>query len=350
MKKNNQRSKLCDPYYSPPELRIDKATRQDCLNFLEKLLLIREVETTLASGRERGLIRGPVHLGVGQEAVAVGISKHLNAEDAVFGAHRSHSHIIALGTSIRKLFCEILARKGGLCEGKGGSMHLVDRSVGFLGSVPIVAGTVPLAVGAALSSKLQKTNAVAIAYLGDGACEEGVVHESLNLAKVLNVPVLFVVENNLFASHMYITERQPFELTSRFATANGLDYKILDGNNVLEVSLAAKKFVNNARKNNTPAFIECITYRWYGHVDYRDDVDVGVNRSTKDLEAWKKRDPIQRLASAMCRNSFISIEDFEKMRIKIKAKVEEEWNFAISQSHPALDELYYNVLPSGLTL
>ena len=157
-----------------------------------------------------GLIGGPVHLGVGQEAIAACISYFLDHEDdVVYSAHRSHAPIISMGTCIESLAAEILGLSSGLCQGRGGSMHLIDKNNRFGGSVPIVAGTVPIAVGAALAKKHLHDNAISLAYLGDGACEEGIFHESLNIAKVLNLPIVFVVENNLFASHMNIKQRQP---------------------------------------------------------------------------------------------------------------------------------------------
>ena len=168
------------------------------ISLLKIMLLIRAVERQLAAARREGLISGPVHLGVGQEAVAVGLSQHLSASDYVFGAHRSHCHLLALGGDTRALFAEVLGKETGLSKGMGGSMHLWDESVGFYGSVPIVAGTVSLAVGAAMSARLRGTSNISVAYFGDGACEEGVVHESLNLASIQKDPVIFVVENNLF--------------------------------------------------------------------------------------------------------------------------------------------------------
>ena len=170
---------------------------------------------------------------MGQEAVPVGISQNLFEEDKVFGAHRSHGHLLSLNPNARMLFSEILGKETGFCRGNGGSMHLWDKASGFYGSVPIVAGTVPLAVGAALASKLQKDNTISVAYLGDGAVEEGVVHESLNLAKIQTYHN-FVVENNLFASHMDIP-RQPNSFTSRFAVANEIKNFVVDGNDVITI-------------------------------------------------------------------------------------------------------------------
>lgn len=336
-------SGLLDPasYHEP--IDIAGYNSGELLEFLESMILIRTVEIKLANERRLNTIGGPVHLGVGQEAVAVGISSSLNNTDKVFGAHRSHSHILALGSSPRKLFAEVLGRDYGLSRGMGGSMHLWDAPKGFYGSVPIVAGTVSLAVGAAIASSISATNDVAVAYFGDGACEEGVVHESLNLAKVQNAPVIFVVENNLFASHMHWSKRQPFPFVSRFAKANGVQYEIVDGNNVLDLQKVSSKFIASARSGGGPAFIEAITYRWYGHVDWRDDIDVGVARSETDVENWKARDPVHRLFASMNSLGYISQDDYTNLSLRIKKQVDEEWELATSDPYPSKESILTRV-------
>jgi TPP-dependent pyruvate/acetoin dehydrogenase alpha subunit len=296
---------------------------------LEKMLLIRAIERQLAEARKDGIIGGPVHLGVGQEAVAVGISHHLRTSDRVFGAHRSHSHIVALGTDPRRLFAEILGRSTGLSKGMGGSMHLFDKSVGFYGSVPIVAGTVSLAVGAAMAARLNNSRDVAVAYFGDGACEEGVVHESLNLASIQKDPVIFVVENNLFASHMHISLRQPYNSTARFAKSNGIPYRIVDGNDVCLVGDVANELISSARQGNGPGFIEAVTYRWYGHVDWREDIDVGINRSQQDLAEWRSKDPIRRLKEALLQNSLLTEHSYELLLDNVTKTVSAAWSQAL---------------------
>lgn len=281
------------------KIQLQNANANDILEQLRTMQIIRAAENKIAEMRRLGKIGGPVHLGAGQEAIAVGISKHLYKTDRVFSAHRSHAHLLALGSDLRALFAEVLGRSTGLSKGLGGSMHLWDQPNGFYGSVPIVAGTVPLAVGAGLAAKMQGTNDIAVAYFGDGAAEEGVVHESLNLASQLKIPVLFVCENNLFSSHMHISQRQPLQSIARFAIANGIRHKVVDGNNLMDVNHAAEELIGYSREGNGPVFIEAVTYRQYGHVDWRDDIDVGVNRSSEDLATWRSRDPITRLSQSL---------------------------------------------------
>ena len=307
---------------------------------LRTMSIIRAVERRLADGRRDGLIGGPVHLGVGQEAIAVGVSQFLRSSDRVFGAHRSHSHLLALGSDIRKLFAEVLGRETGHSKGMGGSMHLCDKSVGFYGSVPIVAGTIPLAVGAGMAARLQNTSDIAVAYFGDGACEEGVVHESLNLASIQNDPVLFVVENNLFASHMHISIRQPKDSTARFAEANNISYRIVDGNDVIEVAKASSELIADAREGKGPGFLEAVTYRWYGHVDWREDVDVGVNRSQEDIDQWRAKDPIRRLKNGMINAGIWTQKQDDEMNAEIKAEVDEAWLLALDDPYPDQNALF----------
>ena len=273
-------------YSEPIDCTKDKS--ENYLKYLKEILKIRLVENKIAYHKKIGDIKGPVHLGAGQEAIAVGVAQHLQKGDKVFGAHRSHAHILSLGSDIKKLFSEILGKEKGLSSGMGGSMHLQDLENGFYGSVPIVSGTIPIAVGSALASKLKSQKNVSIAYFGDGAVEEGVFHESLNLGKMLDCPIIFVCENNLFSSHMHISKRQPFSSQARFAVSNGIPFRTIDGNDINECIKNASELINYSRDNMAPTFLEAVTFRLYGHVDWREDIDVGVNRSKRDLFLWKK--------------------------------------------------------------
>jgi pyruvate dehydrogenase E1 component alpha subunit len=335
---------LTDPFAYHQNVSLNDLPSKDLLHYLRQMLVIRKSEQKLAAMRRDGFIGGPVHLGVGQEAVAVGVSSALRKTDRIFGAHRSHSHILALGSSIRGLFAEVLGKDTGLSRGMGGSMHLWDLPNGFYGSVPIVAGTVPLAVGAGLAAKLQATGDVAVAYLGDGAMEEGVVHESMNLASILGVPILFVVENNLFASHMHISLRQPSDTTARFAVANNIPHSVVDGNDVISVAAAAHRLISDSRIGKGPGFLEAVTYRWYGHVDWREDIDVGVNRSTMDIDSWRARDPIARLARALESKAYINEVQVKELDFTVAAEIEAAWDAAMLDPYPGseclLDRVY----------
>lgn len=337
--------RLADPAEFQAELDLAGTPAGSLRAYMSAMQRIRLAERQLAAGRRDGLIGGPVHLGVGQEAVAVGVSAHLRASDRVFGAHRSHSHLLALGSSVEGLFAEVLGRDTGHSRGMGGSMHLWDQPKGFYGSVPIVAGTVSLAVGAGLAAKLQQSGDVSVAYLGDGAVEEGVVHESLNLARIQDIPVIFVVENNLFASHMHISTRQPKDSTARFAAANGVPYQVVDGNDVVAVAAAAEELIGAARSGKGPGFIEAVTFRWYGHVDWREDIDVGLHRSFDELNNWRRRDPIRRLKDAMLKAGMWTERDDKALEATLQQEVEAAWAQAMQDPYPdaaaLLDRVYY---------
>ncbi|MFC1525489.1 thiamine pyrophosphate-dependent enzyme [Candidatus Latescibacterota bacterium] len=211
------------------------------------MILIRRVEECIGDLVIAGAVRCPCHLAIGQEAIAVGVSSQLRASDRVFGGHRSHSHFLALNGDLTALIAEVLGRVSGCSGGMGGSQHLVDTAAGFGGSVPIVAATVPVAAGAALAAKKDGRGDVAVAYFGDGAVEEGSVHETMNLASLMRLPLVLICENNLFASHMHIAQRQPLPTTCRFAEANGIPWHLVDGNDVIAVEEAAVQAVRLAR-------------------------------------------------------------------------------------------------------
>ena len=326
---------------------IDKFTKDDLLSFLKSMLLIRFSEQKLAKEKKKGNIIGPVHLGVGQEAIASGTAFCLKKSDRVFGAHRSHSHILSLKTNLRSFFAEILGKETGLSKGMGGSMHMWDKSNGFHGSVPIVSGTVPVALGSAFAAKLDRKNDVAISYMGDSAIEEGVVHETLNLASLMQLPIIFIVENNLFGSHMHISQRQSNYSTARYADANNINKIVVDGNDIIQIINAMNILVKNARKKNEPGFLEAYTYRWYGHVDWRDDIDVGVSRSKDDLIAWKKRDPIKRLCVSLINAGMVNDDDINVIKEDIKKRIKIDWEEALNDSYPEGSKLMKYVYKSN---
>jgi len=333
--KKNGLGDLANPKKFHEPLDISGQNPEKLIEQLRMMLLIREVEEFIGDKIAEGKIVCPCHLCIGQEAIAVGVSANLFKTDRVFGGHRSHSHYLALGGSVYGLLAEILGKNSGCSKGMGGSMHLFDAPNGFIGSVPIVAGTVPMAVGAALAAKKDDTDSIGVAYFGDGAIEEGVVHESLNFASTFKLPILFICENNFFSSHLHINLRQPSNCVSRFAAAHLIEFKIVDGNDVVAVSSAAAQLIEKARKGNGPGFLEAVTYRWRGHVGHREDIDVGVNRS-EELILWKKRDPIQRLFLSLQKEKIFSQDKFLKMKEEIKNFVKNEWERAEKAPYPEL--------------
>jgi pyruvate dehydrogenase E1 component alpha subunit len=324
---------LADPGQFTAPIALGQYSRERLARCLRNMLVIRAVEERIGDMVTAGRIACPCHLGIGQEAIAVGVAERLRNTDRVFGAHRSHSHFLAGGGDVTALFAEVLGKVTGCSRGMGGSMHLFDGASGFSGSVPIVAGTVPLAVGAGLAASMDGNGDLAVAYFGDGAIEEGAVHESLNLAANFRIPVLFVCENNLFASHLHISQRQVHDATSRFAVAHGIPHEMVDGNDLIAVAAAAGRLADRARAGEGPGFLEAVTYRWRGHVGPREDIDVGVNRSG-DLAGWKKRDPVARLARALATDGALDDRAFGDLHAEVAREIDTAWAAAEAAPFP----------------
>jgi len=272
---------------------------------------IRRAEEAIADMVETGEARCPCHLYIGQEAIASGVCAVLEPADTIWGGHRSHGHYLAKGGSIEGLFAEVLGKATGCSEGRGGSMHLLAEDIGILGTVPIVAGTVPLSAGAALAAKLRGDSRVAVAFFGDGTLEEGHVHETLNLAALYRLPLVFICENNLYSSHLHLHERRVLDNLDQAGEFHGVPGVRVDGNDVTAVYRAARAAVGRARSGDGPTLIECRTFRWRGHVGSSSDIDVGVNRRG-ELTEWLERDPIQRAEKCLPETNFAA----ERTRIE----------------------------------
>ncbi|WP_129645427.1 thiamine pyrophosphate-dependent dehydrogenase E1 component subunit alpha [Peristeroidobacter agariperforans] len=313
-------------------------------HFLTLLFRIRFAEEKVGELVERGLAKAPCHLGIGQEAVAVGVSAALNARDRVFGGHRSHSHYLALGGDVYKLLAEVLGKLDGTSRGMGGSMHLYGRELGFYGSVPLVGATIPLAVGAGIAAQMEGQGAVGVCYFGDGATEEGVFHESMNLASAMRLPVLFVCENNLFSSHLDINLRQPSDRIGRYGDAHVVNTRSVDGNDTVAVAKAANELVTHARNGGGPGLLEAVTFRHRGHVGPKEDIDVGVRRRQSDIDAWKRVDPIPRLISALRDANRMTAGEIAQLEQSVRKEIDEAATRAEAAAYPeerALLDLVY---------
>lgn len=347
--KTTSLGRLADPKHYTEPIELGRYDGAQLAGFLRSMMLIREVEERIADWITEGRVKCPCHLAIGQEAPAAGVARALRGTDRAFGSHRSHAHYLAMGGDVFHLFSEVLGRVDGCSKGMGGSMHLYADSVGFKGSVPIVAATVPIATGAGLAAKMERTGDVAVAFFGDGAAEEGVVHESLNLASVMKLPVLFVCENNLFSSHLDIELRQPSNRVSRYAEAHDMAYRLVDGNDVVAVADAAQELVEQARQGKGPGFLEAVTYRWRGHVGPAEDLDVGLRRSMDELRAWKLRDPIRRLAEPLQTKNILSAADQAAMLSEVKLLTATAMEKALCSPFPPasslLDLVYSGAAP-----
>lgn len=305
------------------------------------MLRIRICEESLVDPILKGEIRCPVHLCSGQEAIAVGVCAGLRNRDYVFGTHRSHGHYLAKGGSLTSLIAEVYGKETGCSCGRGGSMHLIAREVGFLGAVPIVAGTISLAVGCALASKIKKEKRVTVSFFGDGAAGEGVLSESLNFAALKKLPVIFACENNLYSTHLPIRECRPKNNIFEIGQPYGIVSVRVDGNNVLEVYEATKKAVNVCKKDKGPVFMEFMTYRLRGHVGPNDNIQ-GLHtdiRPAEEIEKWRRNDPIINLEKSLLKNKILNKETLASIKKELEEEVNEAHVFAKESSYPDESEL-----------
>lgn len=284
-------------------------------------LRFRRVEEKIAEVYPEQQIRCPVHLAIGQEAIAAGVCCALLRSDFVLSAHRSHGHYLAKGGSLPAMMNELYGKANGCAQGKGGSMHLIDVAAGFLGAVPVVGSTIPIAVGVALATQLRGEDHVTCVFFGDAATEEGVFHEAVNFAVVKRLPIVFVCENNLYSVYSPLSVRQPpGREIWRLAKAYGLESCAGDGNDVTAVYEMAGRAIGRARSGGGPSFLEFKTYRWLEHVGPEDDDKLGY-RPAGELEAWKARDPLPRMRSQMLAAGFAP-ERLDAMLAEIDAEID----------------------------
>jgi TPP-dependent pyruvate/acetoin dehydrogenase alpha subunit len=314
------------------------------LDLYTTMLRIRLFEERAAELVEAGEVNCPCHLYIGQEGIAAGICAALKKADYVWGGHRSHGHYLAKGGNLKSMMAELFGKATGCSEGRGGSMHLLAEEVNVLGTVPLVAATIPMAAGSALASKLRGDGFVSVAFFGDGATEEGHFHESVNMAAVYKLPVIFVCENNFYSSHMGLLERRAEDNIYKSAEAHGIPGVRLDGNNVVEIYQAAVKAVELARSGGGPTLLECRTYRWRGHVGHSWDMDVGVKRKD-ELQEWLPKDPVATVRTKLL-GLGISENDLESIRQDIKSQVEDSVLFARESPFPENESLQKHVFYS----
>ena len=313
--------------------------KEKYLELLQKLLLIRLTEETIAERYKEQKMRCPTHLCTGQEAIAVGVCMALAREDFVVSTHRAHGHYLAKGGKLNELIAEIYGKATGCSAGKGGSMHLVDKSVNFMGSTAIVGGTIPVGVGLALSIQLRKTKQVSCVFLGDGSTEEGVFYESVNFAVIRKLPVLFVCEDNLYSVYSPKKVRQPeFKTINEKVNGLGCKEETLDGNNAIKIYERSREIIGSMRKNPEPYFLRLPTYRWREHCGPNFDNDIGY-RSVEEYEKWRGKDPLKIIKN----NLEINEADFAELENCIQAKVNAAFDFAESSSFPAKDEMELHV-------
>ncbi len=308
-------------------------------DLLRRMLRIRRIEEALATRYAEQEMRCPMHLCIGQEATAVGVTAALEKNDHVFSGHRAHGHYLAKGGDLTRMIAELYGRVTGCCEGRGGSMHLIDPSVGFMGSTPIVGGTVPVAVGAAWASTLRDDRRVIALFFGDGCFEEGVLHESMNFAALHQLPILFVCENNDYAVYTALEHRQPRRPIHGIAAAHGLHASSLDGNDVRAVLAAASESAQRARAGEGPQFLELHTWRWREHCGPDVDDQLGY-RCPEVQAAWLARCPIQREQEYLRSTQRLSEAELQNMERIIQQEIDIAFDTAISAPLPPVENMY----------
>ncbi|CCQ89729.1 Pyruvate dehydrogenase, E1 component, alpha subunit (acetyl-transferring) [Nitrospina gracilis 3/211] len=303
--------------------------KEHARDLYENLIRIRMTEEAIAEEYAQQEMRCPVHLSIGQEAAAVGVSACLEDTDVVFSTHRCHSHYLGKGGNLNAMIAELYGKQSGCAKGLGGSMHLIDQSVGMLGASAIVGGSIPLAVGAALSFKMDDKKRLAVAYFGDGACEEGVLHESLNFASLHKLPVLFVCENNFVATSSHLLARRPIDNIHEHGNVFGVPGIRVDGNDVGEVVSASQRGVARAREGLGPTLIEARTFRMMRHVGPQQDKNTGIRTETL-WEEWEQKCPVRRFEDLCLKNGWLTQEDMNGIRKGIQEAIQAAFEFAKS--------------------
>ena len=301
------------------------------------MLRIRRFEEKLIDLKARGSIPGVLHLYIGEEATATGTCAALRPDDYITSTHRGHAHCIAKGGDFSRMMAELFGRSTGYCCGKGGSMHIANINLGILGANGIVAAGMPIAGGAALSIKLRGTEQVAVCFFGDGAANQGAFHESLNMAAIWNLPVIFVCENNQYAISVAQSRSSSIRDIYLRKDSYGIHGCMVDGNDVMAVYDAVQEAAQRARLGKGPALIECKTYRWRGH--YEGEADrTYTYRNDEEIEEWKKRCPIERFRKKLLEEGIFGEDDFEGMELEIQKEIEEAIQFAENSPFPKPEE------------
>ncbi|MCY4540744.1 MAG: thiamine pyrophosphate-dependent dehydrogenase E1 component subunit alpha [Chloroflexi bacterium] len=320
--------------------RLDKDHRTQALLAMVK---IRQAEEEIQNLFLANLVRGTTHLAVGQEACSAGVALALSEGDTMTCTYRGHGHALALGMSLRSLMAEMMGKESGACKGRGGSMHMTDKSIGLLGANAVVGAQLPIAMGAALTAQVKRTGAIAVTFFGDGAANIGLCHESMNMASVWKLPVLFICENNLYGEYSHIRETTPIDDIADRAAAYGMPGVIVDGQDVEAVHARTKSAAERARNGEGPTLLELKTYRYGGH----SRSDTGPYRKPGELAQWQSRDPIDILTARMFADGQLDQDEFNEIKDAIAQEVFDAVEWAKAEPFPSLQSLDDYVYASG---
>ncbi len=318
---------------------IDNNTLKKIYYYLIKIRKFEEKIIELYSQQE---MKCPVHLYIGQEAIAAGVCPQLMKEDSVFSTHRNHGHFLAKGGDIDQLFAELYVKKTGCSSGKGGSMHVVSVEHSIMGTSAIVGGGIPIAVGSALASQMKKDNTVSVVFFGDGAVDEGVFYESLNISALKKLPIIFVCENNFYATNSPQRVRQINTNIYKIADYFLMPGFLIDGNNTFEVYNTAQKCIAKARSGEGPTLIEARTYRWKTHVGPETDIEKGF-REKEEVKEWIKKCPVEKFKKDVLSNNLLNKENLKEIEDRVVNEINKAVEFALTSPYPVEEDLLKNV-------
>jgi TPP-dependent pyruvate/acetoin dehydrogenase alpha subunit len=317
-------------------------SKDQFLELYTTMVKCRFFEERIVDLYARGQVPGLAHLYIGEEGVSAGVCAALREDDYITSTHRGHGHVISKGADLKRMMAELFGKKIGYCKGKGGSMHIADMSLGILGANGIAGGGLPIAIGAGWSSKWRGTDQVAASFFGDAASNNGTFHESLNLASLHKLPVIFVCENNEFGISVCQAKHQSIKDIYIRATSYDMPGVLVDGNDVVEVFEAATKAVKRARAGEGPTLIECKTYRWRGH--HEGDPNQGSRyRDKKDIDVWKQKCPIDRLAKRLVKDKVVTKKKLAAIDQEVVEQIDQAVAFAKEAEFPAIEEMYEDV-------
>ena len=319
---------------------MEKLSKEQLLKMYKQVQEIRQFDDKVKQLVSKGKVPGMTHFSVGEEASSVGAMAALNSDDIITSNHRGHGQAIAKGIDLNAMMAEILGKYTGICKGKGGSMHIADVESGNLGANGIVGGGHGLAVGAALTQQMKKTGKIVVCFFGDGATNEGSFHEAMNMASIWNLPEIFYCVNNGYGISANIHKMVNVEHLYERAAAYGMPFKYIeDGNDAVSVYNTFKEAVDYVREGNGPIFVESITYRWYGH----SSSDPGKYRTREEVEEWKKKDPILKLANYIVGNKIATEEELKNIELEVKNMVDGAVKFAEESPLPPLETAFEDI-------
>ena len=331
-----------DIEFSPVPNPAGKYEADFLIGLYRSMLRIRMIQETIESRYHEDEMKTPIHLVIGQEATSVGVCAALHNTDQVYSSHRTQGNYLAKGGSLKAMMSELYCRANGCAGSRGGSMHLLDKSVGYAGSSAIVGGSVPIATGAAFSARYLKKDQVNVVFFGDAAVEEGAVWESMNFAALKSLPVIYVCENNFYSVCSSLEVRQPKVDIYKKAEAFGLNSCRVDGTQVLHVYEAAREAVARARSGGGPSFIESIAYRWRGHGGAGDDSASGY-RDPEEVKAWQELCPIENLHQELVKQKLFDETRNNSFKNEIQKEIEEAFEHAINSPNPEKKDLTTHV-------